>query len=126
MNGFANRARVETLESRQLLSVTLPNALGDFTGPVVYSGGTVTLELDITKQTGASLSGIGAISAGSQTGRINGSINKKNVVHLSAHPGKASGTFVGTLSGDTLTGILKYHQGKTHITGTATLTRPSA
>ena len=123
MNGFANRALVETLESRQLLSVTLPNALGNFIGPVVYSGGTATLELDITKQKGASLSGIGAISAGSKTGRISGSINKNSVVHLSAHASKASGTFVGTLSGDTLTGTLKYHQGKNNITATVTLTR---
>jgi hypothetical protein len=127
MNGFANRALVETLESRKLLTATpFPNGVGDFTGTFVYSGGSATLVLDITKQKGASLSGIGAISVGSQTGKISGSINKKDVVHLSAHPGKATGSFVGTLTGDTLTGTLKYTKGKTHITGTVTLTRPSA
>ncbi len=117
------RSLIESLESRQLLSTTFPNGLGDFTGPVVYTGGTATLELNILKQKGASLSGIGAISVNSQTGKISGSINKKNIVHLSAHPGKASGSFVGTLEGDTLTGTLKYHQGKNHFTATVTLTR---
>jgi len=123
MSGSTNRALVEGLESRTLFAATLPSGLGDFTGTVVYSGGTATLELNITQQKGASLSGIGAISVNSQTGVIHGSINKKNIVHLSAHPGKATGTFVGTLTGDTLSGILKYHQGKNHVTGTATLTR---
>ena len=117
------RCLIESLESRQFLSTTFPNGLGDFRGPVNYSGGTADLVLDILKQKGASLSGIGALN--SQTGKINGSINKKNIVHLSAHPGKASGSFVGTLTGDILTGTLKYHQGKTHITATVVLSRAS-
>ena len=54
MNRFKNRAWVESLENRQLLAVTLPNALGDFVGTVVYPSGTATIDLNVTKQKGAS------------------------------------------------------------------------
>jgi len=123
MNGSTKRALVEMLESRKLLSVTLPSAVGNFTGTFDYNGTPVTLDLDILTQKRASLGGVGAISAGSQTGRINGSINAKGIVHLTAHPGKATGSFVGTLTGDTLSGTLKYRFGKTHVTGPVTLSR---
>lgn len=115
------RDLIESLESRQLLSATFPNAVGDFVGPVTYSGGTTMLVLDVTKQKGASLSGAGAVAGVS--GKIHGSINKKDVIHLSASGKRGSGSFVGTLSGDTLTGFLKFHAGKSKISSTVTLTR---
>jgi hypothetical protein len=115
------RDMIESLESRQLLSATFPNAIGNFVGPVTYSGGTTTLDLDITKQKGGNLSGLGAVSSAS--GKIHGSINKKDVVHLSAQGKDGSGSFVGTLSGDTLSGVLKFHAKKTKITANVTLTR---
>lgn len=115
------RNLIESLESRQLLSTTFPNAIGDFVGPVTYSGGTTTLVLDILKEKGASLTGVGAVS--SVSGRIHGSINKKDIVHLTASGSRGSGSFVGALNGDTLTGVLKFHAGKTKITANVTLTR---
>lgn len=115
------RDMIESLESRQLLSTTFPNAIGDFVGPVTYAGGTTTLVLDILKQKGASLSGAGAVA--SVSGRIHGSINKNDIVHLSASGSRGSGSFVGTLTGNTLTGVLKFHAGKTKITENVTLTR---
>ena len=118
------RTMIESLESRQLLSATFPDGLGNFVGPVEYSGGTATLDLDILQQKGAALTGAGSISVSSSAiGKIHGSINKKNVVHLSGSGKGISGTFVGTLSGDTLTGVLKFHQGKTKLTANVTLTR---
>jgi hypothetical protein len=117
------RALIESLESRQLLSATLPSAVGNFIGTVVYSGGTATLDLDILTQKGGSLKGVGAISVTSTSGRISGSINKKNVVHLTGQGNGISGTVVGTLTGDTLTGILKFHRGKTKITAEVSLSR---
>jgi hypothetical protein len=123
MNGSGNRAQVEVLENRQLLAATLPNALGDFTGNVVYSGGTATIMLDITKQKGGALSGVGALSTVSNTGKIHGSINKNGIVRLSTSAKKFSATFVGTLSGNSLDGILTYHSGKSHGTGTVTTSR---
>jgi hypothetical protein len=118
-----NRSLIESLESRQLLSATFPSAVGNFVGTVTYSGGTATLDLDVLTQKGANLKGVGAISVTSTSGRINGSINKKNIVHLSGQGSGISGTFVGTLEGDTLTGTLKFHRGKTKITANVTLSR---
>ena len=118
-----NRAMIESLESRQLLSATFPSAVGNFVGTVVYSGGTATLDLDVITQKGGSLRGVGAISVTSTSGRISGSINKASVVHLSGQGNGISGTFVGTLEGDTLTGTLKFHRGKTKLTANVTLTR---
>ena len=115
------RDMIESLESRQLLSTTFPNAIGNFVGPVTYSGGTTTLDLDIIKQKGASLTGGGAVANAS--GKIHGSINKKDIVHLSASGSRGSGSFVGTLNGDTLSGVLKFHSGKTKITANVTLSR---
>ena len=115
------RNMIESLEARQLLSATFPDATGNFVGPVAYSGGTTTLDLDILKQKGASLTGVGSVA--SAEGKIHGSINKKNIVHLSASGKQGSGSFVGTLSGDTLTGVLKFHGGKTKITANVTLSR---
>jgi hypothetical protein len=115
------RDMIESLESRQLLSATFPNAIGNFVGPVTFAGGTTTLDLDIVKQKGGNLSGGGAVAA--NAGRIHGSINKKDVIHLSASGKDGSGTFVGKLSGDTLIGVLKFHSGKTKINATVTLSR---
>src|SRR5579871_1071331 len=119
-----NRNLIEALESRQLLTATpFPSALGNFVGPVTYSGGTATLDLDVIKQKGGSLVGVGSISVTSTTGKISGSINKKNVVHLSGSGSGISGSFAGTLDGDTLTGTLKFHRGKTKITASVVLSR---
>src|SRR5437870_3253085 len=114
---------IESLEPRKLLSATLPNAVGNFVGDVSYSGGTAVLDLDILKQKGGSLAGVGSISVTSTSGKINGSINKKSVVHLSGQGNGISGTFAGSLEGDTLTGVLKFHRGKTKITANVTLSR---
>lgn len=112
---------IESLEPRQLLSTTFPNAAGNFVGPVTYSGGITTLDLDILKQKGGNLTGAGSVAGVS--GTIHGTINKKDVIHLSAQGKRGSGSFVGTLSGNTLTGVLKFHSGKTKINSNVTLTR---
>jgi hypothetical protein len=123
MNGRTN-SLAETLEVRTLMSVSLPDALGNFEGQAVLSGGvSESVALNVTKQKGPKLSGTATLVQIAQAATFHGAINKKGIMHLTAHIGKTTGKVVATLSGDTLVGVFTIRTGKSHGAGTFSISR---
>jgi hypothetical protein len=123
---MSNRSSlIESLESRQLLSATLPNILGQFSGLITYSGGTTDSEVvGILVQKKASFTG-GAFLGSGVSAKLKGTINNKGVVHatLTGSNTKFSSKIIGQLTGDTLDGTFITKQGKVKTTGVISVTR---
>lgn len=116
---------VETLETRQLLSATFANMLGQFSGLLTFSGGTTDSEvLLVVAQKNGSFSGQVFQGSGAAS-KTKGTVNKRGVIHTTTHGTnvKFSSTFIGAITGDTIVGSFVTRQGKLKLTGVVSLSR---